>query len=77
MSRRHIERYDDIGTRLLPTAHATLMGIVKSGTKGTLVGFGCRPNTIRVLKDGIKTPYTYHAKFWRRAQTFKEKEPVQ
>lgn len=75
MSRREVSDYDDIGTRLLPTADACLQFPQLRGTRGTLVGFGRETRAfIRVKRDDIKTVERYHRKFWRRAQTHAEKE---
>ena len=75
MLRRYDPRFQEIGTRLVPTADGCLRCNLR-GCKGVLVGFGRRPDLIRVRRDDIKTIYSYHYSFWRRAKTFVEQAPA-
>ena len=77
MSRREVNRTDKRGTRLVATSEAhEWLGPRYIGLRATLLGFGRDSDHIRILVDGRKTPQSYHRAFWRRAQTFKEKEPL-
>jgi len=33
---------------------------------GVVVGFGRTPELVRVKRDGLKTPYTFHERFWEK-----------
>jgi hypothetical protein len=39
-------------------------GAHKADTRGRVVGFGANPRHVQVLRDGVKTPMTYHMDFW-------------
>ena len=54
------------GTRLRMTAKALKQGLDGNMHRrtGAYYGLGRRPCTIRVLRDGTKTPERYHKDFW-------------
>jgi hypothetical protein len=43
--------------------------VAPGGPFGRVVGFGSHPWMVRVLRDGLKTPETYHMAFWKPHQT--------
>ncbi len=40
-------------------------GRVRGGI-GVVVGFGRKPELVRILREGRKQPETYHEKFWKQ-----------
>ena len=58
----------EIGDKVVPTKWAIQNGVCKPEDKGIVVGFGRGPFLIRVRKIGLKTPATYWAGFWRKAE---------
>lgn len=44
--------------------YAKSRGAHKADTRGRVVGFGANPRHVQVLRDGVKTPTTYHMDFW-------------
>lgn len=63
------ERYP-VGCRVVATTHyrATLgvYSTVRGMPTGVVVGYGRKPNLIRVLRDGLRRPDTYSVTFWDR-----------
>ena len=51
-------------TRVKVTQKAVVQLRYAPDCTGIVVGHGRSPMLIRVLRDGLKTPITYHADFW-------------
>lgn len=50
--------------------------IYDKNTEGKVVGYGRHRDSIRVIRDGITTPYTYYDAYWEKCKklTLREKQ---